>query len=927
MTESPAVAALPVAPSLVVGLREAAWVPVGGGAAEVLGLEAVRRRIEAAAPFVVHGRATARRLGLESFPCLDLLELYAFCRPATFCVPTARGLAQALGFEVPEGREEAALLLPALARRLLQDLAEEGDADARGIARAMARGGWIWAPAVLAAFGDAADPAHASAAPLQVWARLGEWSEHAPEPPSGSLPVAPEEATERLAELLGPAAERRPQQAEYAAAAAGAFVPRERVGEPAVVLAEAGTGVGKTLGYLAPATLWAERNGGAVWVSTYTRNLQRQIDDELDRLHADPILKARRVVVRKGRENYLCLLNFEEAVDATRGRPADAIPLGLMARWAAASRDGDMVGGDFPAWLAQLVGRGRTLGLTDRRGECVYSACPHYHKCFIERSVRRARRAEIVIANHALVMVQAALGGMDDTTLPTRIVFDEGHHVFDAADGAFAAHLSGQETADLRRWLRGAEAGRRSRARGLRRRVEDLVTGDAQAERALEDILVAAAALPTEGWLPRLAGGKPEGPTEAFLTLVRQQVHARSPERDQSNYGKEAAVWPPVDGLSEAAEALEAALAKLARPMRTLVERLKALRDDEADEVDTATRMRIEAIVRGLARRADGEVAGWQAMLRDLRRDTPPEFVDWLAVERFEGHDLDVGMYRHWVDPTVPFAEAVVKPAHGVLVTSATLTDGVGDPDADWAAAEERTGARHLAVPARRASLPSPFDYAAQTRVLVVTDLRKDDPDQVAAAYRALFLAAGGGALGLFTAVSRLRQVHHRIAPALDAAGLPLYAQHVDGLDTTTLVDIFRAEEESCLLGTDAVRDGVDVPGRSLRLIVFDRVPWPRPDILHKARRAAFGGAAYDERLTRFRLRQAFGRLVRRADDRGVFVLLDRAFPSRLFGAFPTGVTVERMGLADAVQATRGFLAPGGASADERQGDRQGDEG
>jgi ATP-dependent DNA helicase DinG len=67
-----------------------------------------------------------------------------------------------------------------------------------------------------------------------------------------------------------------------------AFVPREREGEPHVVLAEAGTGVGKTLGYLAPATLWAERNGGAVWVSTYTRNLQRQIDDELDRLHHDP---------------------------------------------------------------------------------------------------------------------------------------------------------------------------------------------------------------------------------------------------------------------------------------------------------------------------------------------------------------------------------------------------------------------------------------------------------------------------------------------------------------------------------------------------------------------------------------------------------------------------------------------------------------
>ena len=137
-------------------------------------------------------------------------------------------------------------------------------------------------------------------------------------------------------------------------------------------------------------------------------------------------------------------------------------------------------------------------------------------------------------------------------------------------------------------------------------------------------------------------------------------------------------------------------------------------------------------------------------------------------------------------------------------------------------------------------------------------------------------------------------------------------AQHVDPLDTTTLVDIFRSETDACLLGTDAVRDGIDVPGESLRLIVFDRVPWPRPDILHKARRRVFGGGRYDDRLTRGKLRQAYGRLVRRADDRGVFVLLDPALPSRLTGAFPPGVQVERVGLAQAVEITRAFVGTDG---------------
>jgi ATP-dependent DNA helicase DinG len=313
---------------------------------------------------------------------------------------------------------------------------------------------------------------------------------------------------------------------------------------------------------------------------------------------------------------------------------------------------------------------------------------------------------------------------------------------------------------------------------------------------------------------------------------------------------------------------------------------------------------------RGIARRAAVQIEGWRAMLRALLGDTPAEFVDWFAVERRGGRDVDVAMHRHWLDPTLAFAEHVAGRAQGVLITSATLRDGTGDEEADWAAAEARTGARHLQPPGARVGVLSPFDYAASTRVMVVTDLDRDDADRVAAAILELFLAAGGGGLGLFTAIARLKAVHARLAAPLEGAGIPLYAQHVDGLDTTTLIDIFRADENACLLGTDAVRDGVDVPGRALRLIVFDRVPWPRPDILHRARRSAFGGPGYDDMLTRLKLKQAYGRLVRRADDRGVFVLLDSRMPSRLYGAFPEGVRVRRVGLAEAVDETGRFLNP-----------------
>ncbi len=905
---------VPNAPALIAGITRAAWLTPDG---ELLELPAEEAAVRArnTPPILVHAPATARRLGIERFAALDLLELFAFVRPARFCLPTPRGLAAAL--DVPHGADPAsqALALFEITRRLLAELAEmrayerrsESGQDTIGLARVMARGGWRWGPAVLAALGDAPEAfQHARATnALHIWQTLAEWAEFAPATPAESWPVEPVEARARLVKMLGGDAEPRPQQADYASSASAAFMPRDDADTPRLVLAEAGTGVGKTLGYLAPATVWAEKNDGPVWISTYTRNLQHQIDRELDRLFPDPAEKQRHVVIRKGRENYFCLLNYEEALAGLATRPQDAVALGLMARWVAATRDGDMVGGDFPAWLADLAGRARTRGLADRRGECIYSACSHYRKCFVEKSIRRARRADIVIGNHALVMYQAALGGVDDTTLPTRYVFDEGHHVFDAADGAFSAFLSGEETHELRRWLLGREEGRRSsRARGLKARCEELIAGDGEAETALDAVLRAARALPGDQWLQRLAGN-PAGPAEAFLAVVRQQVYARTDGSDDG-YSIETDPAPPVPGLLDAALRLDDALKRLMEPMTLLAKRLTRTLEEKASELDSGTRIRIESIARSLARRGLDKLGAWRGMLAALERETPNEFVDWFSVDRLDGREVDVGLHRHWVDPTMPFAEAVVQPAHGVLVTSATLTDGTGDPEADWRAAEQRTGARHLPE-ATRAAVPSPFDYSAQTRVLVVKDVR-GDVAQLAAAYRALFVAAGGGALGLFTAISRLKAVHARIARALEEDGLPLYAQHVDGLDTGTLIDIFRAEEDACLLGTDAVRDGVDVPGRSLRLIVFDRVPWPRPDILHRARKAAFGGAAYDDMLTRLKLKQAFGRLVRRADDHGVFVLLDPRLPSRLCGAFPPGVEIQRIGLAEAVQKTAEFL-------------------
>jgi len=943
---------LPAAPALAAGHGRAALLTPDGELL-LLPADAVAERLRGLPPpLVVHAPATFRRLGLRHLPAFDLLELFAFVLPARPAAPTARGLALALDHDLPApGLEAEAAVLPALAADLLRRLAAGREVplnrDAAGLVALLGRGGgaaWPWAPFVLAALGQ--PHAAPSAEALKVWKHLPEWQEAPPPPPPSSYPVGEAEARTRLADLLGPHAEQRPGQADYAGAAAAAFAAREVRGDPHLVLAEAGTGTGKTLGYIAPASLWAEKNRGAVWISTYTRHLQRQIDQELARLYPDPVERRRRVVVRKGRENYLCLLNLEDAVGSASGGLGVGAPvaLALIARWALATRDGDLQGGDLPGWFGELFGTGRLAGLADRRGECIHAACPHWKRCFVEHTIRRARGADLVVANHALVMAQAAWGGLDDAMVPTRYVFDEGHHLFDAADGAFAAVLSGAETAELRRWLLGAEGGR-SRARGLRRRLDDLVAGLAPLETMLDAALQAAGALPAPGWAMRLAGDAPGqtslapaadgttvgNPTEAVLRLFRRQVLARAgAEAETTGFALDCDLFPTVADLPEAAERLVRALERLATPLATLRERLLARLDAEAEEMDSPTRLRIEATGRSLLRRAIQPLGAWQAMLRSLA--APPaepgaraDHVMFLRLERRFGaggaygrdaaREADVGLHRHWLDPTVPFAATLAAPAQGLLVTSATLRDtGDADPEAAWHAAEGRVGAPHLPSPAIRAALPSPFDYAAQTRAFIVTDVAGTDIAALAAAYRALFLASGGGALGLFTAIGRLIAVQRRIAPALEEAGIPLLAQHVDAMDNATLVEIFRTEEESCLLGTDAMRDGVDVPGRALRLVVFEKVPWPRPDILHRERRVHLSGGdprGYDDRIARLRLRQAFGRLIRRASDRGVFVLLDRRTPERLVSAFPAGVAVRRVGLADAVAETAAFLAGG----------------
>lgn len=872
------------------------WIADANGVRGVGRSEAIARAADTPV-ILLNAPLVGQRLGYPDLSGLDLLELWAFVHPAQFVVPTVKGLAEALGLDPPADESRAATTLLDLAQSLIATLSKSDWREREGAWMAhqsLVRLRWPWGGVV----GDALDKPGQSE--RWLFTKFPEWREKPPRPPARPIVVPPEDALERLDDLTGNAAERRDGQRAYAEAAVAVFSPRNRRDEPNMLLAEAGTGIGKTLAYLSPASLWAEHAGGAVWVSTFTKALQRQLDAETARLFPDPADRAAKVVVRKGRENYLCLLNLEDALQGGFAGRA-AILAQLVARWAAFSRDGDMVGGDLPGWLPTLFRRAGATALTDRRGECIYAGCPHYRKCFIERAARASADADLVIANHALVMVNAARG-RELANRPTRIVFDEGHHIFDAADSMFAAALTGQEAIELRRWIIGPEGKSRGRRRGLAARLADVASYDAEGGAAIAAAANAAQALPGDGWLARVGEGDPFGPIEALLSAVRGTVYARATGED-AGYGLETEAAQLDGALVEAAGAAAEALDNLLRPLVALGRRLEAVLDDGPDWMDGPARARIEGAIAALGWRRD-TVAAWLSLLARIGGPADPDFVDWLAVDRIEGRDFDVGLRRHWLDPTRPFAEVVLKPAHGVLITSATLKGG-----GDWAAAEARSGAAHLASAPAHFSAPSPFDYATQAQVLIVTDVKRGDSGALANAYARLIAASSGGTLGLFTAIRRLREVHARIADRLARDGLPLYAQHVDPIDTGTLVDIFRDDPHASLLGTDALRDGVDVPGDSLRTVIMEGVPWPKPTVLHAARRAAGGGSAYDDRLIRARLAQAFGRLIRRADDHGNFVILSAAMPSRLLTAFPPGTPVRRVTLDEAVASIGGNFA------------------
>ncbi|MGB6457877.1 MAG: ATP-dependent DNA helicase [Streptosporangiaceae bacterium] len=613
---------------------------------------------------------------------------------------------------------------------------------------------------------------------------------------------------------------------------------------------QAGTGTGKSLGYLVPALRHAVgERGGTVVVSTATIALQRQlIERDLPRLSAaltallgrEPV-----VAILKGRRNYLCLHKVHGAAEAeppdslfdTRSVSAVGRQVTRLHEWAATTVGGDrdelIPGVDDRAWRQVSVNARECIGA---------QKCPFGSRCFAEQAREAAAEADIVVTNHALLAIDAMESFI---VLPEHdiVVIDEAHDLVDRVTSVAADELSAVavETAARRcgRLVAEDHAARlREAAAGLERALGDTEAGrlDVLAdpvETAVAAVRDASAACAAE--LRSIVGSDDDAER---LMLTRTAVVA-------------------LDEVAEAAGRVIAAFAEDIgdRPEVVWLDRPAA---EDSSRPDT---LRVAPLQVG-------------ALLAD--RLFKPRTVILTSATLTLGGSFEP-LARQWGLPPLgqadPVAQAAVAPgpAAGTDAEAATPADRL-----DWTGLD----------------VGSPFDHRRSAILYVARHLPPPGRDGLPEAYltelRELIEAAGGRTLGLFSSMRAARQA----ADALrDQVGVPVLCQGDDS--TGLLVSRFAADEPSCLFGTLSLWQGVDVPGRSLQLVVIDRIPFPRPDDpLASARQravAARGGngfmtvAAAQAALL---LAQGTGRLLRTVDDRGVVAILDPRLATARYGAF-----------------------------------------
>jgi len=638
----------------------------------------------------------------------------------------------------------------------------------------------------------------------------------------------------RIAARL-PHYELRPQQLEMAEAVFDAFSRGRHL------IAEAGTGVGKSFAYLVPAILTAtsdadeedgeskdgEKKSRRVVISTHTISLQEQLITKDLPLLRSVMDREFTAVLVKGRHNYLSLRRLDNARQRMThlfSSQQEVDELRKITTWSKQTGDGSL--SDLPFRpLPQVWDEAASDS-----GNCLGRNCPTHGKCFYFRARRRVENAQILIVNHALFFSDLALRRAGVSILPDydAVVFDEAHTL----EAVAGDHLGLAVTSGQVDYLLNKLYNERTE-KGL------LTVRALQAERkAAFDCRTRADELfgDVQQWLEDRG---------AFSARVRQ------PE-----------LIPNV---------LSPALDKLAKSVKRY-----------ADSLDNHSERQDYISAHDRLRALSGEIHAWI-------KQAETGCVYWAEASHTRSRRTRVRLAAAPIDVGPALREHLFNEAPSVVMTSATLA--VGKP-ASFEFFRSRTG---LTQSASR-QLGSPFDYRKQAKLIVVDDM--PDPASQRAAFEKQSIAmvrryvqqTDGRAFVLLTSYEAMRRMASELTTFLQEHDLALYSQS-EGLPRNQMLERFKANPRAVLLGTDSFWQGVDVPGDALQNVIIPKLPFSVPDQpLLEARLEAIresGGnpfMQYQLPEAVIKLRQGFGRLIRTQRDTGIVVLLDPRVRTKRYG-------------------------------------------
>ena len=653
-----------------------------------------------------------------------------------------------------------------------------------------------------------------------------------------------------------PGFEWRPQQVKMMKAVAEAFNSGNHL------MVEAGTGVGKSLAYLLPAVLYSVKNGARVVVSTNTINLQEQLLNKdipaLRELLEDNEIIPRgelRVAPLKGRANYLCVRRWGLLARGESPTTEDARLLAKTLVWLQDTSTGDrgeinLSGRDGPAWsLVSAADKGRCPGM---RGE---------GPCFLRSARERAEAAHVVVVNHALLLSDLAMGG---GVLPDydHLIVDEAHHLEEEATRQLGFQVSQARLGD-----EGDAIGKLVSEVVAVARGSGLPEGQARRGQEVAEELQAH-------WTRQVKDRWDRLWSMADRFLAQQQTDGA--DQTRLLVTRSTRSQPGWSDLELAWENLDLVLDEATRQADRLASFVESLPSEGPADVESM----------------DVELANWQDGLEELRErlrtllvaPADSQRIDWMErVTEFGGDSegrYNIVLHSAPLNVGVDLDEQLFSKKRSVVLTSATLgSQGSLDYMRDRVGLQE----------SKELMVGSPFDYKRAAVILIPKDIPTPTGPGFQPAVERMVVGLAreleGRTLVLFTSHAALRATAKGVRAGLEAEGIRVLAQGVDG-SARQIVQEFVESPSAVILGTSSLWEGIDLAGGLLKAVVIGRLPFHVPtDPIFAARSGQYDDAFQEYALPQavLRLRQGVGRLIRGSQDRGAIVVLDNRIISRAY--------------------------------------------